>query len=134
MFTKNTLIGGSVTSCHITNNDTGLYDVTKMNKLVQRSSGSRSMENLLHMKMRQVVVMKRCMFYDPYIESNKWQNHHELLNENMLWMASWGGIPLSISNFYFASCPFNSCMLATSAKSLNSLPLDLNNVITANSF
>ena len=38
------------------------------------------------------------------------------------------------SNSYFASCPFNTCMLANFAGSLNSLPLDLNNAITANSF
>ena len=38
------------------------------------------------------------------------------------------------SNFYFASCPFNACTLTPSAKSLNLLPPDLNNVIMANSF
>ena len=38
------------------------------------------------------------------------------------------------SNFYFTSYLFNACMLATSARSLNSLYLDPNNVILANSF
>ena len=67
IFTKNTLISNSVTLCHITNNNMELYDVTKMNMLVQGSSDSRSMENLLHMRMRQVVRMIRCMFYGLYI-------------------------------------------------------------------
>ena len=38
------------------------------------------------------------------------------------------------SNFYYASCPFNACMLATSSRSLDSLPLDPKNVIFANAF
>ena len=37
------------------------------------------------------------------------------------------------SNFYYASCPFSACMLTTSAGSLDSLPLDTNNVILDNS-
>ena len=40
----------------------------------------------------------------------------------------------STSNLYFASCPFNACMFTTFNRSINSLCLDLNNVITANSF
>ena len=39
-----------------------------------------------------------------------------------------------ISNFYYTNCPFNACMLATSAGSLVSLSLDPNNVILANFF
>ena len=38
------------------------------------------------------------------------------------------------SNFYVASCPFNTCLLAISARSLDSLPLVPNNVIVAHSF
>ena len=37
-FTKNTWIGDSGVSCHVTNNDTGLYDVTDINKSIQGSS------------------------------------------------------------------------------------------------
>ena len=37
-FTKNTWIGDSGASCHITNNDTGLYDITDINKSIQGSS------------------------------------------------------------------------------------------------
>ena len=39
---KNAWIDKSVASCHITDNDTGLYDVTKINKSVHGSSGSMS--------------------------------------------------------------------------------------------
>ena len=39
-FTKNTWIDNSCTSCHITNNDSGLFDVTKISESIQRSSGS----------------------------------------------------------------------------------------------
>ena len=39
-FTKNTWIGDLDISFHITNNDTGFYDVIDINKLVKGSSGS----------------------------------------------------------------------------------------------
>ena len=39
-FTKNTLIGNSGTSCHITNDDTGLFDMTKISESIQGSSSS----------------------------------------------------------------------------------------------
>ena len=35
LFMKNTQIRNSSASCHITNNDTGLFDVTFINKVVQ---------------------------------------------------------------------------------------------------
>ena len=38
LFKKNTWIRDSGTSCHITNNDTGLYDIININKSVQGSS------------------------------------------------------------------------------------------------
>ena len=37
-FTKNTWIGDSGASCHITNNNTGLYDITDIDKSIQGSS------------------------------------------------------------------------------------------------
>ena len=37
LFTKNTWIDDSGNSCHITNNDTGLYDITSINKFVNGS-------------------------------------------------------------------------------------------------
>ena len=39
-FTMNMWITNSGASFHITNNDTGLYDITNINKLVQESSGN----------------------------------------------------------------------------------------------
>ena len=44
------------TSCHITINDTSLYDITNIKELVQGSSGSMSAteKGKLHMKVRQV--------------------------------------------------------------------------------
>ena len=39
LFTKITWIGESVALCHITNNDTGLYDVINISKLIQGNSG-----------------------------------------------------------------------------------------------
>ena len=38
LFTKNTWIRDSGASCHITNNDTGLYDVTNVDESIQGSS------------------------------------------------------------------------------------------------
>ena len=38
-FTKNTCIGDSVTSCNITNDDIGLYDITEIDESIQGSSG-----------------------------------------------------------------------------------------------
>ena len=38
-FTKNTWIGDSGVSCHITNNNTGLYDITNIDESIQGSSG-----------------------------------------------------------------------------------------------
>ena len=54
MFTKNTWTGNSGAPCYITNNDEGLYDVTKIDKLVQESSGSMSAskKGKIHMKAR----------------------------------------------------------------------------------
>ena len=40
MFTKNTWIGDSLISCHITNNDTHLFNITVINESVQGSLGS----------------------------------------------------------------------------------------------
>ena len=40
LFTKNTWIGNSGGSCHVTNNHTGLYNVVKINKLVQGNAGN----------------------------------------------------------------------------------------------
>ena len=37
LFMKNTWIGNLGASCHITNDETGLYDVTEINKLVEGS-------------------------------------------------------------------------------------------------
>ena len=41
-FTKNIWIRNFGASCHITNNDTGLCDITDINKLVQGSLGNIS--------------------------------------------------------------------------------------------
>ena len=38
-FTENTWIGDLVGSCHITNDDTGLYDIINIDELIQGSSG-----------------------------------------------------------------------------------------------
>ena len=38
-FTKNTWIRHLGVSCHITNNDTGLYNITNIDKLIQGSTG-----------------------------------------------------------------------------------------------
>ena len=43
--TKNTWIGNSGVSCYITYSDTGLYDVTKINELLQGSMGNMSTNN-----------------------------------------------------------------------------------------
>ena len=55
-FTKNMLIGYLNVSCHITNNDLGLYDITNINESVQGCSGSMStmMKGKGHMKVHQV--------------------------------------------------------------------------------
>ena len=39
LFTKNTWIGDFCALCHITNNDIGLFNITKIYKLVQSSTG-----------------------------------------------------------------------------------------------
>ena len=39
LFMKNTWIGDSGAFCHITNNNTGLYDITNINEFIQGSSG-----------------------------------------------------------------------------------------------
>ena len=38
-FMKNTLIGDSGASCHITNDDTGMYNASNINESIQGSSG-----------------------------------------------------------------------------------------------
>ena len=38
LFTKNTWIGDFGVSCHITNNDNGMYDIIKIDELIQGSS------------------------------------------------------------------------------------------------
>ena len=38
LFTKNTWIGDSGVSCHITDDDTGLYDITYIDESIQGSS------------------------------------------------------------------------------------------------
>ena len=40
MFTKNTWMDDSGALCHITNDDTGMYSATKMDKMVQVSLGN----------------------------------------------------------------------------------------------
>ena len=40
MFTKNTWIGNSGTSCHITNDETGMFDVIEIQESIQGSSGT----------------------------------------------------------------------------------------------
>ena len=42
LFTKNTWIKDSGASCHITNDDTGLYDITDIDELIQGSSSIMS--------------------------------------------------------------------------------------------
>ena len=44
-FTKNSLIGNLGVSCHITNDETGLYNVSNIDKLVSKSMGSVSITN-----------------------------------------------------------------------------------------
>ena len=58
LFMKNTLIGNFGISCCITNNDTGLYDVTNINKLLQGilSDKSAMKKNKLCMTVSQVDV------------------------------------------------------------------------------
>ena len=41
-FIKNMWIGDLGASCHISNDDTGLYNVIEINMLVQRNSGNMS--------------------------------------------------------------------------------------------
>ena len=38
-FTKNTWIGDLAASCHITNDDNGMYDIINIDKSIQGSSG-----------------------------------------------------------------------------------------------
>ena len=38
LFTKNTLIGDSSASCHITNDENGMYDVIEIDESIQGSS------------------------------------------------------------------------------------------------
>ena len=40
LFTKNTWIEDYVASCHIMNNDIGLFDIINIDKLIQGSSGN----------------------------------------------------------------------------------------------
>ena len=40
LFTKNTGIGDSGALCHITNDDKGMFDIIKIDKLIQGSSGT----------------------------------------------------------------------------------------------
>ena len=56
LFTKNTWIGDSGASCHITNGDTGMYDVTDINELIQGSSGimPATKKDKLHLYVQQV--------------------------------------------------------------------------------
>ena len=39
-FTKNTWIGDSSSSCHITNNEKGIFEVIKIDESIQGSSGT----------------------------------------------------------------------------------------------
>ena len=39
---KNMLLINSITLCHITNDDTGLFDINEINKQVQGSAGNMS--------------------------------------------------------------------------------------------
>ena len=39
LFTKNTWIGDSSASCHITNNENGMYDIIDIDESIQGSSG-----------------------------------------------------------------------------------------------
>ena len=59
LVTKNTLIGDLGTSCHITNNDTGLYDINEINTLVQGSSGSFAQ------KSAKLMAVNGYMYYGP---------------------------------------------------------------------
>ena len=40
LFMKNTWMGDSRASCHITNDNTGLFDIINIDKLIQGSSGN----------------------------------------------------------------------------------------------
>ena len=55
-FTKNTWIVDSNVSCHITNDKCGMYDVIKIDKSIQRSSGimSATKKSKLHVTVCQV--------------------------------------------------------------------------------
>ena len=55
-FTKNTWIGDSGASCHITNNDNGMYDIIDIHKLIQGSSSimSAMKKGKLRVMVRQV--------------------------------------------------------------------------------
>ena len=55
-FTKNTWIGNSGASCHITNDDTGLYNVTNIKKLLKGSLGNMS-------------IAKKASYAQKYIKS-----------------------------------------------------------------
>ena len=60
-FMKKNLIGYLDASCNITNNDTGLYDVAKINESAQESFGNMSTmkKSKLQMKVHQVNGSKR---------------------------------------------------------------------------
>ena len=60
-FTKRTCIGNSGASCHVTNDDTCLYDVTNINKLEQGSLGDMSSikKYKVQMKVCQIDSSKR---------------------------------------------------------------------------
>ena len=61
LLTKNMKISDLDASCHITNYDTGLYDIIEINKSVKGSLGNMfaTKKDKLHMKVPQVHGSKR---------------------------------------------------------------------------
>ena len=61
-------IGISGTSCHILNDDIGLYDVIRINELAQESlhNMSTTKNGKLQMKKVKLMVAKNYIYYGPW--------------------------------------------------------------------
>ena len=68
---KNTQIGDLSTSCHITKNDTGLYNVSDINKLVQGSLGHMPVMKMVNSIWRYIKKVTGTMAHEGLCQSCK---------------------------------------------------------------
>ena len=66
-FMKNTWIGNLGVSCHITNHDTGFYDIKKINESVQGILGNMSATKKASFALKciKLIIAKGCTYYGP---------------------------------------------------------------------